>query len=368
MRGFIIKDDTHDLCNIHCSILYYFSLEWLNTGSLSDPGGARAASVLQDGRVLVSGGWYGCCALIGKGELYDPLSGTWSVTGNLNNPRYYHTSSLLTDGKVLICGGSYDTGSDSPMDAAELYDPSTNNWTGISNMNHARAYHTAFTLANGKVLVIGGLDDRGYATKKVEVYDPLTKSWTTTLIDDLVYARSRHTSSILISGNVLVTGGQGNDESDSLSSAELFNPSTDSWTVTGSLNNPRYFHTASVLTDGKVLVTGGYDGNNLLTSVELYDPSTGNWTTVNSLNHPRCRHTASVLTDGKILIAGGGNKDGFDVLDSSELYDPATGIWTVANSLNYGRASHTVSILTDGKVLVAGGRYNDGFLKSAEYY
>src|SRR5262249_29852764 len=127
-----------------------------------------------------------------------------------------------------------------------------------------------------------------------------------------------------------------------------------SWIPTGSLNIPRYGHTGTLLPNGKVLVAGGRNGNspsNFLSSAELYDPVTGIWSVTGSLNVPRYLHTATLLSDGKVLVAGGiGGPRA--ILNNAELYDPATGTWSVTAALNTGRTNHTATLLPDGKVLI----------------
>jgi N-acetylneuraminic acid mutarotase len=85
------------------------------------------------------------------------------------------------------------------------------------------------------------------------------------------------------------------------------------------MTNGRYYHTASVLSDGKVLVTGGtYNTATGLNSAEIYDPSTGTWTTTGNMTYGRYCHTASVLSNGEVLVAGGQNANGFTYI--AELY------------------------------------------------
>src|SRR5213078_4533407 len=134
-------------------------------------------------------------------------------------------------------------------------------------------------------------------------------------------------------------------------------------TATGSLGAGRYRHTATLLPSGKVLVAGGSNGSDL-SSAELYDPASGTWTATGSLGTARDAHTATLLPNGEVLVAGGYTGS---ALSSAELYDPASGTWTATGSLGTARDAHTATLLPNGKVLVAGG--NNGYaLSSAELY
>ena len=120
-----------------------------------------------------------------------------------------------------------------------------------------------------------------------------------------------------------------------------------------------YLHTATLLPNGKVLVAGGFNSTDFLTSAELYDPATGFWTVTGSLHdQARATHTATLLPNGKVLVAGGlsAGLSGTIYLDTAEIYDPPTALWTRTDNLGTKRGSHTATLLPSGKVLVAGGQ------------
>ena len=120
--------------------------------------------------------------------------------------------------------------------------------------------------------------------------------------------RFYHTATRLVDGTVLIAGGNGGN-SGNLASAELYNPLTQTFTLTaGGMSAGRLFDTATLLNSGKVLMVGGIDpGGNVLASVEQYDPLTGTFTPAGALNSPRQAHAATRMYNGMILIAGGTN-------------------------------------------------------------
>lgn len=260
-----------------------------------------------------------------------------------------YTASVLKNGKVLIAGGYCDNG-----DTAELYDPSTGNWTIVGKLRYIRWDHTTPILKDGRALVVSGERDFNDGST-AELYDPLTGRWTMT--GNLSITRFSHTASVLIDGKVLVTGGINPDGI--LESSELYDPSTGEWTFTGNLNHKQYRHVASVLRDGKVLVLGGLGDDmkhKVLSSAELYDPSTGLWISTSYLEYPRFNFAAVLLSNGKVLAIGGLTDLAGGITETTEIYHPSTGFWNVSTSLNTTtRYAYTASLLEDGNVLVVGG-------------
>ncbi|MGW4382491.1 Kelch repeat-containing protein [Kitasatospora sp. NPDC004531] len=273
-------------------------------------------------KVLVVGGADASGAALGRAAVYDPAADTWTATATQPSPRRLHAVTALADGKVLVTGGI--GGSTAPgLASAEVYDPVANTWTPAGTMNQARWGHSAVLLPGGKVLVAGGSAVRAGSTVRA------------------------------------------------LRSAELYDPAatTDAarWTVAGDLVDARSGHVAVVLKDGKVLAVGGTasvgaEQDPALAFCELYDPATGKWTPTGSLSRPRALHQATALSDTTVLVTGGrapgaGDGGGFDPVSrrTAEKYDLATGAWTPVKDMPAGRAQHRAVAVGTGAVLVIGG-------------
>src|ERR1700724_3768655 len=139
------------------------------------------------------------------------------------------------------------------------------------------------------------------------------------------------------------------------------------WSSAASMAVPRAYHTATLLPNGKVLIVGGNQtppngnlptGADPVSSVELYDPQTNSWSLAASMLTARALHTATLLHDGRVLVAGGTESSSDDPsieLASAELYDPAANTWMAAPPMASVRANHSATLLSDHRVLVIGG-------------
>lgn len=261
---------------------------------------------------MIAGG-YGTGGSLASAELYDYSAGTFAATGDMINARGGHTAILLPNGKVLVVGG------DAP---AELYDPATGlfssggSYVGTGSCDFCAP---ATLLSNGKVLVAG--------QSPAQIYDPFTNSFSATGTSPDLSA-----TTLLPNGKVLFAGGEGAGR---YASAVLYEPATGTFASTGSMAWSRVWHSLSLLPDGTVLAAGGETdrctGNPCVftlsvASAELYDPSTGTFTATGDMVEPRETHTATLLNDGRVLIAGGVAYGGigifFGSLATAELYNP----------------------------------------------
>ena len=325
---------------------------------------SHTATLLPDGKVLAVGGFDDTNA-IATAELYDPATKTWSAAGAMSTARYLHTATLLQNGKVLVSGGiSVSTA----VPTNELYDPATNTWTPAGPMIAPRFLHTATLLANGKVLVSGGVNSTT-AVATAELYDPATNTWAAT--GSMATPRYYHVANALPNGKVLVTGGF---SSTGVATAEQYDPATGTWAAAGSMTVARWEHAATLLADGKVLVSGGINdasGKATVGTAELYDPSANSWSVVGSMAQPRNRHSASVLSNGKVLVVGGvelGAVGGETVIATAELYDPVAKTWSLAGAMSAPREKQAATVLTNGQVLFSGGVKTTTAVTTVELY
>lgn len=281
--------------------------------------------------------------------------GNIAKISTLEKARAAHTATRLSDGRVLIVGGVQQN--ETFYDDAEIFDPGENTFTTLKKrLTKKRVSHTATLLDDGRVLIVGGWSNRTSPDNTAEIYDP--KSQEFALAGEMKFRRAGHSATLLTGGKVLIAGG--NDGERSLDEAELFDPQSDSFEPAGRMKSARKIHTASFLQDGRVLIAGGDIGSRtIVADAEIYDPQTNQFTKLTEkMNVARYKHDAVVLSDGRVLIFGGSDaRDWRGRLKSAEIFDPSKGEFETTGEMNFARfkISETAIVLRDGNVLIAGG-------------
>ena len=342
---------------------------WTLTGSLATGRTLHSATLLATGRVLVVGGQSLAAPFqtFASAELYDPTAGTWSPTGSLATARENHFAVRLQDGKILV-GGGYSIEQQAQLRSVELYDPATGLWTPTGSMTVARDLPSAVLLNDGRVLVAGGQGAApSQALGSAEIYDPATGSWTAT--GSMTSPRMAHSAVLLPNGRGLVAGGASGTLASPqlLNTAEQYDVAAGTWTAAGSFGTARGFHRSVLQANGAPLIVGGSNFVSApFSSTDRFDPAAGTWAAVGALATARISHTATLLPNGRILVAGGGGTAPAP-LSSVELFDATTGVFTAGISMRVGRSNHAAVLLPNGKVLVVGGQ-GTGASTSAEIF
>ncbi len=284
----------------------------------------HTATLLPDGRVLMTGGSGNTffTGALASAEIFDPRTNSFRAVGKMSAARLAHRATLLPDGKVLITGGQDER--ENKLASTELYDPTTETFGAINAMNAKRADHTATLLKNGLVLLVGGSTrtrpDEG-PQASAELYDPVKRSFVFT--SAMSIPRYKHSVAMLPDGRVLILGGSNAQMSAGrYASTEIYDPATGNFTASTNLNTARYKIRDAVVTlpSGKVLVAGGG------ARPEVFDPVTGIFTPVaGSIGTTRYYATATLLANGDVLILGGylsDDKPGMAADLSAWLYKP----------------------------------------------
>ncbi len=299
-------------------------------------------------------------ATVDLAEIYNPSVGQFVAGPAMVQPRQSHTATLLKNGEVLIAGG--DDGREA-LETAELFDPKTGSSGSFVKlaavMIAPRTGHTATELddAPGRVLIAGGSPSFDPTTgvfvgslASAELFDPRNGGQFEQLPFQMNVARSGQAATLLANGSVLITGGV-NQQGLVQDTAEIFRSPSVPFTPAGVMNSERFFHGSILLPDGTVLIVGGVDGaHNVLASAEIYNPARNSFTlTSNAMNEPRQSPATVMLSDGRALIVAGSGDD------SAEIYDPASQSFTLITGPGTQRLSATATSLGGSDVLVAGG-------------
>ncbi len=346
----------------------------MNTGRRIFPLVELASGGLLAAGGVVTGSDFGTSA-----EVLDTGTVAWATVSPMPSPhRGQHHGVLLLSGEVLVAGEDPHSGGHPHPTSAYRYDEVSDTWEITANDPTIDRFQATLTLLpDGRVLFAGGYSGHGTGPtyNSAEVYDPSTDSWGAT--GTMAEVRTVHTATLLTTGpnagKVLVVGGSDRASSNiATAGCELYDPAAGTWSATGSLSESRSQHTATLLPSGQVLVAGGQytiGASTNRSSAELYDPDTGTWSPAATMSTPRALHTATPLPSGKILVAGGRiGPSGTAVLATAEIYHAPTDSWSPVASLVTPRALHSAASLPDGRVIVVGGFNGGTSLSSTEIF
>ncbi|MBL4653402.1 MAG: T9SS type A sorting domain-containing protein [Flavobacteriales bacterium] len=321
------------------------------TGSLQEARWLHESVLLDNGNVLAFGGDNGDLLNLvvhSSAQIYNVSTGVWSTTGSMNEVRSELASVKLANGNILAIGG--DASSVDPIASCEIYDAVAGTWSYTDSMSQPRYDHAAIMLDNGKVLAAGGHGSGVSA----ELYDPALGTWS--VAGDMTTTRGGGLSlTKLADGRILATGG-----SDSQITAEIYDPNTDTWSdIVDVMSAARENHHTLLLNNGQVLVTGSSTINSQ-NAVELFDPSNDSFTDSGDLQQNRGSCPTVLLNNGNVLIFGLGNF--FDPFNTQcvETYNTSTGTWSSPIYNLVGTQGYTINRLNDGRVLLVAGSFTTG--------
>jgi hypothetical protein len=294
------------------------------TGSMAFARGDATATALASGLVVVIGG----TSNADRADVYDPATGTFSLSANATaSPRFYGRSALLPSGKILVSGGKGEA-------SAEIYDPATRSFGATASMKVARAGHALTTLPasspkRGFVVATGGT-----AVASAELFDPVSQTWTLApgMMADW---RAFHAAYALADGTVLVAGGRTSSPTGTIS-AERFDPVGGTFLAAAPLHSAQ-FDAFGATAGAKFLFIGNG------ASAEVFDPSTSAWKSVGPHLVARNGPALSALLDGRVLISGGDT-----AAPSAEIFDPTTPVFAANGASCTSPAECASSFCVDG--------------------
>ena len=234
--------------------------------------------------------------------------------------------------------------------------PKTPTWDTFGELSHPRAYATALALANGEILVVGGLDrdDPNVTNTESELVN--VKTGAVSVLGQQLEGRLHQTMTRALEDKVVVAGGVKflTTHWDPVDSVDVFQPVDKKWIAASPMIEPRSDHAAVALQTGMVMVIGGNQGPRLLQSVEIYDVKNDRWFRAAPLPLPRTELSAFTLADGRVLVAGGIEASGTPT-DTTWIYNPPKDEWTEGPKMWVPRVQHAAVQLTNGDILFIGG-------------
>jgi hypothetical protein len=284
---------------------------------------------LADGRIFFNGGHEADHLGLTANNIFDPATGAWTVVRDMTYPRWYPTATVLPDRRVLALAGE-TTCAGCEAVVPEIYDPATNVWTQLSTATFSFPYYPhTFTLPDGRVLV----SSTSEAPIVSQILDVAARTWTAVGGP----AKDGGSAAMYRSGKFIKVGTAIEPEQSGQPSAATayvldMTAGSPTWRQVASMRNARSYHMLTLLPDGNVLVTGGgtttspADLAHAVLPAEVWSPSSETWTTLASMNVPRLYHSSAILMpDARVLVIGGGRSQDATVSTdqfSAEFFSP----------------------------------------------
>jgi N-acetylneuraminic acid mutarotase len=271
--------------------------------------------------MIVQGGSFGVVA----GARYNPATDTWAATSPVNSANNGQGLTAVWTGTEMIVWGGLDDNFFFHNDGGR-YDPQLDVWhpTGTMNVPAARGLHSA-EWTGSEMIIWGGFSSG--VSRPGGIYDPATDSWRAVTTVGAPYGRENATS-VWIGTKAIFWGGEPDGDPFLPGTGGLYDPATDSWSLTTTVNAPinRYGHTA-VWTGSEMIVFGGIGTD---TVAKRYRPATNTWINATTVNAPGARdHHAAVWTGTEMIIWGGFINDG--ITPTGGRYNPVADLWTPTN-------------------------------------
>ena len=333
--------------------------DFVKVGKMSVPRYGHEAILLDDGTVLI----YGGAETAANPEIYAPKTKKFTHTGELSKVSGCFNPITINNGKILLTGGGSDL-----VKETQLYSPRSKKFEKGPEMTFRRNDNTATLLKDGRVLITGG----GFRlAKESEIYDPVKNKFKVGPKTNIM--RFESSAILLKNGRVLIIGGFGiGPKYDLLSSAEIYDPNTNKFELAGNMKIARRKPNVYLLKNGNVLISGGVgEDNNKHTlwrrEIEIYNPRTNEFKIIAKRKSEPDMPSEVLLNNDKLLFTGGSTGVGlsFAHYKSSEIFDPKTNKFIKGKDMNILRAGHRMTLLEDGNVLISG---REGSGRTAELY
>ena len=307
--------------------------------------------------------WGGVSSQLGEildnGARYDPALDAWTPTSSVGAPsaRVPWNIAVWTGSEMIIWGGD-DQGT------GGRYNPATDTWQATSTVNVPSPRGGYSTIWTGTEMIVWGGNNQDPTFNSGARYDPATDTWRPTSLEGAPTARANHTA--VWTGREMIVWGGVNFESYTLvPDGGRYDPATDSWTPTSSINQaePRYLH-AAVWTGKQMIVWGG-DSNIGLAPGGSYDPATDTWSAVSTSGEPARGWSPAAVWTGAEMIIWGTSPD-----LTGGAYNPDTDTWRPTSGSGAPSLRRAYTVVWSGSEMIIwggsisnvttndGGRYN----------